>query len=469
MVRLFENGFSPRLTTPRLAKRFSNSIVFTLPILAGEVNPIDFILMEGIRVFYPDAYVFIRDNSKYFLLNDTLANVGKGPDEYREIRAKAFEALEPNERGAVESLVEYLFPRTIRTVMHVTYEQYPEEYRDQRVCSPAYFDRYFAYAVPKGDVSDQLIGEFVASISGLSAQEIAPKLASIFEHGDMGGVLRRLSYKTIALDAETCGTLVKAIISVGHLFQGSDGTTGIMPVSHSAWFLSEDLLRRIQWDDRQIVIRSIVRNSEPLTSVASWLWWITPTKPSRIPPIIPDASFGREMFELIAARIRDMLQSDSVFDASMLPYTRVLLYCWLHGASRDEVQSYLVAQFRASPENLSRFLTLFAPVGMTIGRAGAQIPFIGDLDQDHYAQISKLLDPNVVQESLCLVYGDLMSSAVFESWRDSDLMPDLRLAHQFTHLHTSVQQERLPATVEEIAPSCEDQPDVLSQKESDEH
>ena len=43
----FDIGFRDRLTTPRMAKRFSNALMFALPILRGETNPIDVIAIEG--------------------------------------------------------------------------------------------------------------------------------------------------------------------------------------------------------------------------------------------------------------------------------------------------------------------------------------------------------------------------------------------------------------------------------------
>jgi hypothetical protein len=42
-------------------------VTFALPLLEEEAHPVDLLLMEGIRVFYPKLYLAIRDNAKLFL------------------------------------------------------------------------------------------------------------------------------------------------------------------------------------------------------------------------------------------------------------------------------------------------------------------------------------------------------------------------------------------------------------------
>jgi predicted KAP-like P-loop ATPase len=48
---IFDKGFMNRMTTPRVAKRFGNALTFALPILIGETDIVDLILIEGIRIF----------------------------------------------------------------------------------------------------------------------------------------------------------------------------------------------------------------------------------------------------------------------------------------------------------------------------------------------------------------------------------------------------------------------------------
>ena len=62
----FRTNILIRLRTPRLAIRYSNILSFSLPLLKGEVNIVDLMLIEALRVFYPDHYSFVKNNPDYF-------------------------------------------------------------------------------------------------------------------------------------------------------------------------------------------------------------------------------------------------------------------------------------------------------------------------------------------------------------------------------------------------------------------
>lgn len=65
-VNSFSYAFDDCLTTPRKAKLYGNILLFALPILKDEVNPVDLMLIEGIRVFCPLLYELLRTNKKLF-------------------------------------------------------------------------------------------------------------------------------------------------------------------------------------------------------------------------------------------------------------------------------------------------------------------------------------------------------------------------------------------------------------------
>ena len=56
----FANGFQLALTTPRMALRYANVLRFSLPVVKDEVNIVDFMLLEAVRLFYPNLQRLIR-------------------------------------------------------------------------------------------------------------------------------------------------------------------------------------------------------------------------------------------------------------------------------------------------------------------------------------------------------------------------------------------------------------------------
>jgi predicted KAP-like P-loop ATPase len=67
----FIDGLEPALTTPRMARRYANALMFVLPLLKGEVNIVELLLLDGMRVLYPAVYRFIRDHPSIFLGDGT--------------------------------------------------------------------------------------------------------------------------------------------------------------------------------------------------------------------------------------------------------------------------------------------------------------------------------------------------------------------------------------------------------------
>lgn len=53
-VSAFSHNILLRLKTPRLAIRYGNSLSFAIPLLKGEVNHVDLMLIEAIKIFYPN-------------------------------------------------------------------------------------------------------------------------------------------------------------------------------------------------------------------------------------------------------------------------------------------------------------------------------------------------------------------------------------------------------------------------------
>lgn len=64
---IFFDGIEYFFTVPRDIARFCNTLSVTYPAVKGEVNAVDFIVIESIRVFIPDLYMYIRENKEDFI------------------------------------------------------------------------------------------------------------------------------------------------------------------------------------------------------------------------------------------------------------------------------------------------------------------------------------------------------------------------------------------------------------------
>src|SRR6266403_1922087 len=153
-ARHFIEGLEPRLATARHAKLYINSVTFALPLLEEEAHPVDLLLMEGIRVFYPKMYLAIRENAELFLSGGRNSDQNTESTQRRRIADLLRESapdITPEQRASLRrDLLESLFPRLGKTCYG--HDREADWAREQRVCSRQHFQHYFTYSVPPDDI-----------------------------------------------------------------------------------------------------------------------------------------------------------------------------------------------------------------------------------------------------------------------------------------------------------------------------
>jgi hypothetical protein len=162
----FESGLSIRVQTIRMVKRYINALIFALPLIKNEVNTVDFLLLEGMRIFYPQLYSDIRDNPSDYI---ALQGIKFRNDlQYRQSKLDTLKAkwnkLVNDEAEGIRLLF-CLFPHIrnmFRTsdVVNSDYLITRETLREQKlkikqgVGTEEYFRRFFEYKIPNYDISD---------------------------------------------------------------------------------------------------------------------------------------------------------------------------------------------------------------------------------------------------------------------------------------------------------------------------
>lgn len=146
---VYYDGLDDFIRRPRDTVRVVNSLCVTYPTVAGEVNAVDYIALEFLKVFEPTSYGVIRENKDKFS-GDSISG-----ERYERESLKAFhdrwvaEVSEAN-RGAVKSIVSRLFPKVGAVFGGTGYgaDWLAQWRRDLRVCSPDLWDLYFQFSVP---------------------------------------------------------------------------------------------------------------------------------------------------------------------------------------------------------------------------------------------------------------------------------------------------------------------------------
>lgn len=152
-------GIDALIRVPRDIVRLTNTLSITYPAVVGEVNPVDFIAIESIRVFLPGLYEKIRSNPDRFA-GHTSGEPGnrdrEGKAAFREACAKEI----PEELCASTlALMDRLFPK-LRNMGYGS-EWLPEWRRRLRVCHPDVFPTYFRLSLPSGSIGHQEMLAFI--------------------------------------------------------------------------------------------------------------------------------------------------------------------------------------------------------------------------------------------------------------------------------------------------------------------
>jgi predicted KAP-like P-loop ATPase len=244
-ANVFFPGLRPYFQTLRDVFRFLGTFEFHVGIFTKsgplEVNPIDLISVETLRVFEPAVYSRLHD-AKGMLTStaqrDEDERVRKG---LQDIMAAAPEQT----RSQVKELLSELFP-TVEWVFGGS--RYGADwmegwYRDLRICHEDIFDKYFYLAIPIGDISQADIERLLATTGNRAG--LVTAFRALKEQGLLGVAIDRLeAYKqTISLDDAV--PFVTALFDIGDdLPEGSPGLTNLSPEMHLSrivyWYLKQE-------------------------------------------------------------------------------------------------------------------------------------------------------------------------------------------------------------------------------------
>lgn len=149
-TNVFHDGIDPLIQVPRDVVRFTNTLSVTYPAVRGEVNPVDFIALEALRVFLPGLYDVVRTNQNKF--SGHSRDNGYDSDQ----RAKAAfhdqwaQALPEQLRSSTKALLERIFPKIGQTGYGADW--LTQWRRSLHACHPDVFPTYFRMSVPPGAV-----------------------------------------------------------------------------------------------------------------------------------------------------------------------------------------------------------------------------------------------------------------------------------------------------------------------------
>ena len=344
---LEEGRFFKFFRTIRDIVRYSNGLNLNYALVSGEVNMVDFMALEGIRIFAPKSYDQIRRNKAILTGTTSTAGILK-PKEDTELTKQILESIfDPRgtERGKiVETVCKVLFPQLRRIHGWVSSSSSEQKWRQQkRICSEEVFERYFLLGIPKGELSEEELKailelgndhlKFAEALNELFDSQLGKRFLERFE--DYVGEVKEEDVLEIILGLFE---IEERIVSEprGRLQAGAD---------YQAARLVYLLLMRIpEKTERKDTIIEAINKTSKIFSPIHFISLATPDSTedtSRNEARVElqwSEEDSRQLRNLCVSKIR-MAAGESKLSKS--PHLGVLMYLWLHWGNCDEVKEYV--------------------------------------------------------------------------------------------------------------------------------
>jgi hypothetical protein len=449
---VFARYLAPHIGTPRMVKRIANAIEFAVPLVAGEVNVADLLLIEALRVLFPKVYKKLP-SVKDALLGIAFDHQGNTAVELvRGQLAPLFEGLDAAATMHVQGALRELFPRIERlySTYHYGREAIPGWRDSQRICAPDYFDRFFAYGIPIGDLADAELREFVDRLNAETEEEVAEALGSLYDKSTPQRVIQKLRALETSFDATSARTLVLALAKRSDMLPDPPMSpmAGIATAFLQAAMHVASLLRQMPQGDGAAVIRSVIESSPSLPFASEVLRW------SHILSGKDVADEAKALSESEIADLEVALGERVARDAAVVPlfismprYAPTLYYDWVRGADKTVVEQHLVSLCSNNVENGLALVRSFIPSAWDVA-SGLRVD--SQVDRNAYDLVAAIVDPQVLVDVFASAYP---STAVDELPEDpSGLDEEEETALRFVRLHRFVKPQANTPTESDEAP-----------------
>ena len=389
---VYDSSIAPLIDSPRTITRYLNSLKFTVPFIIDEVDPIDLLIIEALRLFYPSIYNNLRTEKQ--LLTGVDDSFSFEDDNARRDRIKTkVDALCQNKTGAIE-IVNALFPVVNKAYnMRSQTPSMLELRRKKSVASPDYYDRYFSYGLGADDVSDT---ELIEIISQSSAKAIANKLSPLLINKSQDLILEKT--KLYYSKSQSPIELAKAMfLVVNDLSEGQPGIFRDSPLEKSIQivtdivkdspdrigYIKELLDEDINPEQLFYLAREVILNSEGDS---------------------PDRFLSHNDFTSFKKYLVKKIISDAKKHQLHSRHSRaghILYHYWAEYGSKKEVDKYLRGSIKNADDALD-YITLH--LGRWHGSGGSHR---GNFDRATYDYIGQTIDIAYLYDLVAKAYPEL--------------------------------------------------------------
>lgn len=464
----FDRGVLVHLTTPRAANRFGNALMFALPMLKGEVNIADLLLVEALRAFFPQVYDVIRDDHADFsgVEQERHADRSGSPRAVRLLKP-ILDQMPKDEVDAVTSLIVDLFPRL--TSAYGKGGGYGDDWlprwsREQRISAPDYCARYFTYVIPNNDVPDAEITALLNEARGGDTPQLRARVRTHLTGPKARRFIEKVRAREHTADRTAAEILAVVLASLGAVIPNPAALFSFAEPPAQAAILISHLLRRISnRAERLAVAGRVMETADPLWFGAECLRWLHVTdKPEKQDQNTLTEDELATVRRVLVVRIKARAAEGApLFDPNVRQEDS-LLFEWWRAEGRDPVQAHIVAVFARDTRQVGNFLHANAPQAW---RDGAAVPHVSDLGAGELKRMKAVIDLDVlatwIQKSCP---GDFENPSFYH---DDTMPPEQRLAEQFMFVYNKWKKDGEPPDQHAARESSQSESEAAGEEPAD--
>jgi hypothetical protein len=397
----FDRDLGPDFRTPRAANRYLNALRFAVPCLGQEVDVVDLLLLEGVRTCMPKLYTWLSANKP--LLTLPALRLGGSVDQGTvDSLNTSLNMVETHRQARAKSLVESLFPIVQGIWGNTLWGEgnWSDAWAShRRAASAEYFDRFFAYSVPPGDVAEGVVDDIVDRAS--TGEDVAERIAELFDDGRASPLLAKLQLRLESLPQTALPGLVTAITAASDRLDLSDERVFSLSTAERAALLIASLVTGVeQEEERSALALSVARAAEPLGMAMEIYRWASRTGDdiASLAPGVLEA-----MDEELAARIVDADKGNPLFVSD--PEAAPRLYGLVLRSERaTELGQQVLAHVKTATDATTLIRAYMTrTTDMETGRRGR-----APLDANSLEALSALVDPQVLLALVTAEHADFV-------------------------------------------------------------
>lgn len=367
-LQMFDNGYWGNIfygslvhyfDNPRSIYRFASTLSFHFSLFRGkkafEVNPVDLIAVEAIRVFEPDVYAEIA-RAKSFLTKNSSHS---GTTERERITAEVKNITSKSSTGKkkyIEQLISSLFPSVEWVFGGPHYSDNSAWLRDMRIGHPTHFDKYFQFSLSEDELSNSDLQKMIELTA--DTESFKEFVATLKERGMLKTALEQFEAFVEKIPVENAIPLIQAILDIGD--EVDHQAVGFAFFSSHTHLVRTVVyfLRRIQSrEERANIISECFSKSTGFSVVEHLLMG----DESRRTKGDSDQIFNDEGFSSLKNHFINkitQIAKDSPDNLLKNSHLASLLYRWERWGSLDDVRSWIKSQI-VDTEKCIRFLKSF--------------------------------------------------------------------------------------------------------------